>query len=172
MRVTHSDSFLNHYITIRHSAPYSTQLSQLYKWAMDSLKKSKSGHEGHMTRLYSDLETQMVSVDNLETVQNLFGKLCHQVEQYKSVHLEIIGRNEDPSALSEMEAKYDSALKNFAEFKTRMDEYVAKENEHNTSSARRWRPRRVALPSPSYEMRNSNALEPSYVRGNWRKHWN
>ena len=71
----------------------------------------------------------MVSVNNLETDLNIFSNKCHQVEQYKSAHLEIIGLNEDPSALSEMEANYDSALKNFAEFKTRMDEYVAKANE-------------------------------------------
>ena len=50
-------------------------------------KKSRTAHLSQLTRLYKELDKQLLSHENSEKAKGIFERLCDRYEQFKSAHL-------------------------------------------------------------------------------------
>lgn len=90
------------------------------------LKRSRSVHMAQLTKLYKDLEKNMISYDNEERVKQLYEKLCERFEQFKSSHSLCMDMCTQPEVRESLEARFDSCEQNLSEFRERFSEWSAK----------------------------------------------
>lgn len=95
------------------------------KQDLGELKRIRGSKLASLTRLYKDLEKNMLSYENSENVTTLFEKLCDRYEQFKSVHLECLDVCTDSSVIEQLEVSFESCLKNFEEFRERISQWMA-----------------------------------------------
>ena len=58
--------------------------------AYEESRKKRTVNLSQLTKLYNELETKMISRDNVENVKILFTKLCDRYEHFKAAHLEFL----------------------------------------------------------------------------------
>lgn len=68
------------------------------------LKRSRSVHMVQLTKLYKDLEKNMISYDNEERVKQLYEKLCERFEQFKASHSLCLDACTQPEVRESLEA--------------------------------------------------------------------
>ena len=90
-----------------------------------SLKRSRSANGAQLTKLYNELEKSMMSYNNIEEVKLLNNKLCERFEHFKSVHLQCLDLCAQPEVVADLEANFESCLKNFEEFRERFSQWIA-----------------------------------------------
>ena len=90
-----------------------------------SLKRSRSTQLAQLTKIYKDIERKMISVENIDMVKELYGKLCDRFEQFKSAHLQCLEVCSQAENVDNLEENYESNMKNFMEFKERFSQWIA-----------------------------------------------
>lgn len=88
-----------------------------------SLKRSRSAHASHLTRIYKELEEQMMSYDNADQVEQLHKKLCNTFDKFKTAHLECLDNCLDSDVCETLEMHYGSCKKNLEEFQVRFSQW-------------------------------------------------
>ncbi|CAG2248710.1 unnamed protein product [Mytilus edulis] len=106
--------------------------------AYEESRKKRTVNLSQLTKLYNELETKMISRDNVETVKILFTKLCDRYEHFKAAHLECLDFCTNSDIIETLEINFDSSQKNFIEFRERYNEWIrepekAKEEEDKNS---------------------------------------
>ncbi|VDI66238.1 thioredoxin domain-containing protein 10 [Mytilus galloprovincialis] len=106
--------------------------------AYEESRKKRTVNLSQLTKLYNELETKMISRDNVKTVKILFTKLCDRYEHFKAAHLECLDFCTNSDIIETLEINFDSSQKNFIEFRERYNEWIrepekAKEEEDKNS---------------------------------------
>ncbi|CAG2250996.1 unnamed protein product [Mytilus edulis] len=106
--------------------------------AYEESRKRRTVNLSQLTKLYNELETKMISRDNMKTVKTLFTKLCDRYEQFKTAHLECLDLCTNSDIFETLEMNFDSSQKNFTEFRERFNEWmrepeIAKDEEDKNS---------------------------------------
>ncbi|XP_060584000.1 uncharacterized protein LOC132740165 [Ruditapes philippinarum] len=103
----------------------STNSAETLNQEFVSVKRSKSANGAQLTKLYNELEKSMMSYNNIEEVKLLKNKLCERFEHFKSVHLQCLDLCAQPEVVADLEANFESCLKNFEEFRERFSQWIA-----------------------------------------------
>ncbi|KAH3721694.1 hypothetical protein DPMN_064642 [Dreissena polymorpha] len=88
-------------------------------------KRKRSTQKALMTKLYNELEKNMISRDNIDHVKVLFQKLCERFEQFKNAHLQCLDLCSVPDVAENLELTYEYCLQNFVEFRERFSQWTA-----------------------------------------------
>lgn len=78
-------------------------------------RRSRSVHMAQLTKLYKDLEKNMISYDNEKRVKLLYEKLCEKFEQFKASHSLCMDTCTQPEIRERLETSFDSCEKNLSE---------------------------------------------------------
>ncbi|XP_060583463.1 uncharacterized protein LOC132739706 isoform X2 [Ruditapes philippinarum] len=103
----------------------STNSAETLNQEFVSVKRSRSANGAQLTKLYNELERSMMSFNNIEEVKLLNSKLCERFEHFKSVHLQCLDLCAQPEVVADLEANFESCLKNFEEFRERFSQWIA-----------------------------------------------
>jgi len=74
----------------------------------NSCKRLRSTQMAQMTKLYTELETQIIPRTNVDQVKCLFEKLCDKFELFKTAYLECLDACSDSGIIDSLEATYRS----------------------------------------------------------------
>ncbi|KAH3715405.1 serine/arginine repetitive matrix protein 2-like [Dreissena polymorpha] len=88
-------------------------------------KRKRSTQKALMTKLYNELEKNMMSRDNIYQVKVLFQKLYERFEQFKNAHLQCLDLCSVPDVAENLELTYEYCLQNFVEFRERFSQWTA-----------------------------------------------
>ncbi|KAH3808783.1 hypothetical protein DPMN_137142 [Dreissena polymorpha] len=80
-------------------------------------KRKRSTQKALMTKLYNELEKNMMSRDNIDHVKVLYQKLCERLEQFKNALLQCLELCSVPDFAENLELTYGNCLQNFVEFR-------------------------------------------------------
>lgn len=89
------------------------------------LKRTRGAKLAQLTKLYKDLEKNMLSYENAERVTDLYDKLGERYEQFKSAHLECLDAAAEPDVTEQLEVSFKSCQHNFHEFRERISQWIA-----------------------------------------------
>ena len=95
----------------------------------NSCKRLRSTQMAQMTKLYTELEKQMISRTNVDQVKCLFEKLCDKFELFKTAHLECLDACSDSGIIDSLEVTYRSCQNNFIEFRERFVQWIAADDQ-------------------------------------------
>ena len=82
-------------------------------------KRARSAHLEQLTKLYNELEKNMSSYENIESVKLLYEKLCVRFEQFKSEHLICLDLCTELETINGLKQGFDRSETNFVEFQDR-----------------------------------------------------
>ena len=89
-----------------------------------SLKRARSTHLTQLTKMYKELEENMISKENVEMVKQLNTKLCERFAKYKKAHLECLDVQTDSDVCDSPEKNFESFTRNFREFQDRFSQWI------------------------------------------------
>ena len=89
-----------------------------------SLKVSRSGYKGHLTRLYRDIEALLVSRGNYKLVEDKLRNLNSAFANYEQAHSAYIECIDDPEELQVASVTYEAELKKKQEFNDHVLEWL------------------------------------------------
>ena len=91
---------------------------------LNAMKRTRSSNLAQLTKLYKELEKKMVSYDNMEFVNKLYGKLCERFQQFNDVHAQCVDLCTQPEVVETLELNYISCKENFDEFRERYSGWI------------------------------------------------
>jgi hypothetical protein len=89
-----------------------------------SARKTRTTHLSQLTKIYNEIEKQMVSYENTEKVKELYDRLCNRYELFKTVHLQCMDLCKDTETFETLENSYVSQQNNFVECNERYTEWI------------------------------------------------
>ncbi|KAH3797743.1 hypothetical protein DPMN_151329 [Dreissena polymorpha] len=98
-------------------------------------KKSRDAHLGQLTKLYKELEIQMLSPENTIRVRELFGRLCDKYEEFKTAYFQYFVLCEDPETKVALQKSFESCKTNFVELKERYSQWTPVEVDSISNAA-------------------------------------
>ncbi|CAG2211236.1 unnamed protein product [Mytilus edulis] len=94
------------------------------------VKRTRSTNLAQLTKLYKELEKNLISYENVEHVKQLYSKLCERFEQFKLPHLQCLDLCTQSEVIANLEVNYERCHENFVEFRDRFSQYIASEKSH------------------------------------------
>ncbi|CAC5361141.1 unnamed protein product [Mytilus coruscus] len=96
------------------------------------VKRTLSTNLAQLTKLYKELEKNLISYENVEHVKQLhvYSKLCERFEQFKLAHLQCLDLCTQSEVIANLEVNYERCHENFVEFRDRFSQYIASEKSH------------------------------------------
>ena len=85
----------------------------------DHLKRVRAGYLGQLTKMYRQLEEQMLSRENSETIKELYGKLKALFETFKKSHMDCLDNCQSADKIESYEQSVCTCEENFKEFQER-----------------------------------------------------
>ncbi len=93
--------------------------------SIETFKRSRGGHLGHLTRLYTELEKCMMTHEDKDSVNEMYRSLCERFELFKKAHLKCLEMCTNPDVAETLESHFESCRQNLAEFSERLEEWRA-----------------------------------------------
>ncbi|CAG2256055.1 unnamed protein product [Mytilus edulis] len=94
------------------------------------VKRTRSTNLAQLTKLYKELEKNLISYENVEHAKQLYSKLCERFEQFKLAHLQCLDLCTQSEVIANLEVNYERCHENFVEFRDRFSQYIASEKSH------------------------------------------
>ncbi|CAC5389636.1 unnamed protein product [Mytilus coruscus] len=94
------------------------------------VKRTRSTNLAQLTKLYKELEKNLISYENVEHVKQLYSKLCERFEQFKLAHLQCLDLCTQSEVIANLEVNYERCHENFVEFRDRFSQYIASKKSH------------------------------------------
>ncbi|XP_052229903.1 uncharacterized protein LOC127843992 [Dreissena polymorpha] len=91
----------------------------------DHLKRVRAGYQ--LTKIYRQLEEQMLSRENSETVKELYEKLKELFETFKKSHMDCLDNYHSADEIESYEQSYCACKENFNEFQERYIQWTTDE---------------------------------------------
>ncbi|KAH3792398.1 hypothetical protein DPMN_145894 [Dreissena polymorpha] len=88
-------------------------------------KRKRSTQKALMTKLYNELEKNILSRDNIDHVKVLLQKLCERFEQFKNAHVRCLELCSVPDVAANFELTYKNCIQNFVKFRERFSQWTA-----------------------------------------------
>ncbi|CAG2248269.1 unnamed protein product [Mytilus edulis] len=101
------------------------------------VKRTRSTNLAQLTKLYKELEKNLISYENVEHAKQLYSKLCERFEQFKLAHLQCLDLCTQSEVIENLEVNYERCHENFVEFRDRFSQYIASEKSHEDSLSSR-----------------------------------
>ena len=100
---------------------------------LNAMKRTRSSNLAQLTKLYKELERNMMTYDNAEIVKELYCKLMERFEQFANVHAQSVDLCTQPEVVETLELNFISCKENFDEFRERYSGWIKgpEENLHD-----------------------------------------
>ena len=98
-----------------------------------AMKRTRSSNLAQLTKLYKELERNMITYDNADIVKELYCKLTERFEQFANVHAQCVDLCTQPEVVETLELNFISCKENFDEFRERYSGWIKgpEENLHD-----------------------------------------
>ena len=100
---------------------------------LNAMKRTRSSNLAQLTKLYKELERNMMTYDNADIVKELYCKLMERFEQFANVHAQCVDLCTQPEVVETLELNFISCKENFDEFRERYSGWIKgpEENLHD-----------------------------------------
>ena len=100
---------------------------------LNAMKRTRSSNLAQLTKLYKELERNMMTYDNADIVKELYCKLTERFEQFANVHAQCVDLCTQPGVVETLELNFISCKENFDEFRERYSGWIKgpEENLHD-----------------------------------------
>ena len=100
---------------------------------LNAMKRTRSSNLAQLTKLYKELERNMMTYDNADIVKELYCKLMERFEQFANVHAQCVDLCTKLEVVENLELNFISCKENFDEFRERYSGWIKgpEENLHD-----------------------------------------
>ncbi|CAC5402358.1 unnamed protein product [Mytilus coruscus] len=98
------------------------------------VKRTRSTNLAQLTKLYKELEKNLISYENVEHVKQLYSKLCENFEQFKLAHLQCLDLCTQSEVIANLEVNYERCHENFVEFRDRFSHRLSSRSSVSSQS--------------------------------------
>ena len=100
---------------------------------LNAMKRTRSSNLAQLTKLYKELERNMMTYDNANIVKDLYCKLTERFKQFANVHAQCVDLCTQPEVVETLELNFISCKENFDEFRERYSGWIKgpEENLHD-----------------------------------------